>query len=85
MHDRSHPQEPAVDQLVPIAGVSLELYARIVRGIAAYNYDSSMLPALAAQHGVGEPDWIAAHHGWNGRIRRDPAVAHRFTEVYHDL
>lgn len=85
MHDRSPQPPPADEVLAPIAGVSLETYARIVRGTAAYNYDSSMLPTLAAQHGVCDDDWHRAHQGWNARIRRDQSVAQRFTDVYHTL
>ena len=85
MFDPSQPPPPADDLLVPIAGVSLESYAKVVRGTAAYNYDSSMLPTLAAQHGIGDDAWHLAHEGWNARIRRDPGVAQRFTDVYHAL
>jgi hypothetical protein len=83
--DRSPQPPPADDALAPIAGVSLETYAKIVRGTASYNYDSSTLPTLAAQHGVGDDDWHHAHRGWNTRIRHDPSVAQRFTEAYHAL
>jgi hypothetical protein len=83
--DRSPFPPPADDPLQPIAGVSLEAYAKVVRGTAAYNYDSSMLPTLAAQHGIGDDAWHAAHQGWNTRIRHDPTVAQQFTDVYHAL
>ncbi len=77
-----HPQ-PDAELLEPIAGVSLEMYARVVRGTGAYNFDSSMLPTLAGQFGIGDDAWHQAHVGWNDRIRSDPGVAHRFTAVYH--
>ena len=76
---------PSIDALTPIEGVTLECYAAIVRGIAAYNYDRSMLPSIAADHGIGAGEWRDAHQGWNARIQSDPAVARRFSDVYHSL
>ena len=32
----------------PVAGVSLELYTEIAKGLAAYNYDQTKGPELAA-------------------------------------
>jgi hypothetical protein len=76
---------PSPDALAPIEGVTLERYAIIVRGIAAYNYDRSMLPSIAADHGIGVGEWRDAHIGWNARIQADPAVARRFSDIYHGL
>ncbi len=76
---------PSLDALAPIEGVTLERYATIVRGIAAYNYDRSMLPSIAADHGIGVGEWRDAHIGWNARIQADPAVARRFSDIYHSL
>jgi hypothetical protein len=74
---------PSDDALTPIEGVTLDTYATVVRGIAAYNYDQSMLPGIAALHGIAADSWRRAHDGWNIRIQRDAAVARRFSDIYH--
>ena len=60
---------PADEALTPIAGVTIERYAAIVRGIASYNYDQSMLPGIAADQGVPIDTWRQVHEGWNARIK----------------
>jgi hypothetical protein len=66
----------------PIAGVSIELYAEISKGLAAVNYDQSQAPAIAATKGVSAENWQAALDGWNARITANPAVAQRFNALY---
>ena len=66
----------------PIAGVSLELYAEISKGLAAVNYDQSQAPAIAATKGVSGENWQAAVDGWNARMTANPAVASRFNALY---
>jgi hypothetical protein len=68
--------------LRPIAGVSLELYARIVRSIATMNHDLSMLAPMAALHGVDHDAWVEARTGWNQRIAVDGAVNSLFCVLY---
>ena len=68
--------------LEPIAGVSLERYAIIVKGIGAYGYDQTRLTDVAALHGVAAEDWLAAQHGWSARIQADRAVGSRFNQLY---
>ena len=73
-----------IEQLMsPIAGVSLELYARIVRSIAMVNHDLSMLEPMAALHGVTREAWAEARRGWNLRIGAEPAVIQVFQVLYH--
>jgi hypothetical protein len=66
----------------PIAGVSIELYAEISKGLAAYNYDITKGPEVAASKGVSGEDWSAAMTGWNDRIKANRAVAQRFNALY---
>jgi hypothetical protein len=66
----------------PIAGVSLEQFAAISKGVAAYNYDQSKLPEIAESKGVPAPHWEEASRGWNDRIKANPAVAQRFNLLY---
>lgn len=68
--------------LEPIAGVSLELYAEISKGLAAYNYDQSKGADVAAAKGVTATSWEQAMAGWNDRIKADPAVARQFNKLY---
>ena len=73
---------PAGPDFEPIAGVSLELYAEISRGLAAVNYDQSRAPEIAASHGVNATDWAAAVDGWNARMHSNSAVGQRFNALY---
>jgi hypothetical protein len=66
----------------PIAGVSIELYAEISKGLAAYNYDITKGPDVAATKGVAAEDWGQAMTGWNDRIKANRAVAQRFNALY---
>src|ERR1700678_380951 len=60
---------PTGPDFEPISGVSLEQFAAISKGVAAYNYDQSKLVEVAQQHGVGAVDWDDASRGWNDRIK----------------
>jgi hypothetical protein len=66
----------------PIAGVSLELYTAIAKGVAAVGYDQARGPEVAATHGVSTDSWKAAVAGWNARIKASPEVAGRFNALY---
>lgn len=68
----------------PIAGVSLEEFAAVSKGIAAYNYDQAKLPEIAAARGIPAFNWDEATKGWNGRIQANPAVAQRFNQLYRE-
>jgi hypothetical protein len=76
---------PTDEALAPIEGVAIDSYVAIMRRLAAFNHDQSMLPAIAADHGIADDAWRRAHQGWNGRIRTDPAVARRFSDIYHGV
>jgi len=73
---------PTGPDFEPIAGVSLEQFAAISKGVAAYNYDASKLVEVAASKGVDAGSWESAHVGWNDRIKANPAVAQRFNLLY---
>jgi hypothetical protein len=68
----------------PIAGVTLEQFAAVSKGVAAYNYDASKLVIIAGQKGISAFAWDSAHTGWNDRIRSNPAVAQRFNQLYRE-
>lgn len=74
--------QPPAESLAPIAGVDLDLYVRISKGIAAYNYDAAMLPTVAASFGVSQADWTIASGGWASRIQSDGSVGVRFNQLY---
>jgi hypothetical protein len=76
---------PQAGGLDPIAGVDLATYARIVKAIAPHNYDQSLLPGIAASHGIDGARWQQAHDGWNARIQGDPAVARAFSDAYRAI
>jgi hypothetical protein len=66
----------------PIAGVSIEQFASVSKGVAAFGYDPTKLPEIAASKGISASDWQTAHQGWNERIKRNRAVAQRFNQLY---
>lgn len=66
----------------PIAGVSIEEFAAVSKGVAAFGYDPTKLPEIAASKGIEAAAWQTAHQGWNERIRRNRAVAQRFNQLY---
>ena len=66
----------------PIAGVTIEQFASVSKGVAAYGYDPAKLPEIAASKGIPEVSWQTAHQGWNERIKRNRAVAQRFNQLY---
>ena len=68
--------------LEPIAGVDLELYAKVARGIAPYGYDQAKLPQVARALGIAPADWAEAQDGWTARIRDDREVAAQFNDLY---
>lgn len=74
--------EPQPGNLEPIAGVDLEKYTSIVKGVALYGYDQTKLVFVAASFGVGATAWDAAQAGWAARIQADRGVGHRFNELY---
>ena len=81
----AHPPAAQSGALDPIAGVSLQQYAVIVKAIAPLNYDQSALPGIAASHGIDGSSWQQAHDGWNARIQGDPAVARAFSDIYRGV
>jgi hypothetical protein len=66
----------------PVAGVSIEQFVAVSKGVAAFGYDPAKLPEIAASRGIAAADWQAAHQGWNERIKRNRAVAQRFNQLY---
>lgn len=66
----------------PVAGVSLELYAEVSKGLAAYNYDQAMAPQIAGTKGIAADAWQTAADTWNARMKANPAVAQRFNALY---
>ena len=68
--------------LAPIAGVTVEQYAAVCKGVAAYNYDQSTLPTVAASMGIGQAAWETAAAGFNARVSTSPAFARHFNSLY---
>ena len=69
----------------PIAGVSLELYARISKELANRGGDQSLAPTIAEEHGVDAASWDAAVAGWNQRMSQDPSVGSQFSAFYRSM
>jgi len=74
--------DPVGPDFEPIAGVELGQFAAVSKGVAAFNYDQSKLVEIAVSRGIDASAWEAAHQGWNERIKRNPAVARHFNQLY---
>jgi hypothetical protein len=68
--------------LEPIAGVSLEQYVEISKGLSAHGYDQSKAAQVAASKGVSADSWETAVAGWNDRIKANRAIGQRFNQLY---
>jgi hypothetical protein len=66
----------------PIAGVALEQFAEVTKGIAAFNYDQSRLAEVAAARGIDPVSWETASQGWSSRMQVSPALAQQFNQLY---
>jgi hypothetical protein len=67
----------------PVAGVSIELFAEVCKGLAAHGYDQSKAVEVAASKGISADTWQQAQDGWSERVKANPAVAQRFNAAYH--
>ena len=73
---------PAGPDFEPIDNVSLDQFAAVTKAVAAFNYDGSKLPQIAASRGIPAYAWESACNGWNERIKSNPAVAQRYNQLY---
>jgi hypothetical protein len=73
---------PAGPDFEPIDGVTLEQFAAVGKAVAAYNYDGTRLPEIAASKGIPGAVWETASRGWNDRLLANPAVAQRYNLLY---
>jgi hypothetical protein len=69
----------------PIAGVGLEQFAAVSRGIAAFGHDRAKLTHVTASAGIPAQRWETAATGWQERIRSNHAVARRFNQFYREV
>src|SRR5580698_10173730 len=76
------PAAQAGPDFEPIDGVTLEQFAAVGKAVAAYNYDGTKLPEIAASKGIPGPAWESASRGWNDRLLANPAVAQRYNQLY---
>jgi hypothetical protein len=68
----------------PIAGVGLDQFAAVSRGIAAFGHDQSALVHVTASAGIPAQRWETAARGWRDRIQGNHAVARRFNQFYRE-
>lgn len=66
----------------PVGPVTIEIWAEVSKGLAAYNYDQSKAVEIAAQKGISAEDWQKGADEWNARLQRNPAVGQRFNALY---
>jgi hypothetical protein len=68
----------------PIAGIGLEQFAAVSRGVAAFGHDLAKLAHVIASAGIPAQQWESAAAGWQERIRGNHAVARRFNQFYKE-
>jgi hypothetical protein len=73
---------PTGPDFEPIDNVSLDQFAAVTKAVAAFNYDGSKLPQIAASRGIPAYAWETACNGWNERIKSNPAVAQHYNQLY---
>ena len=76
-----HPSRLDPD-LLPVDGVSLQLFARISRELAAFRYDTAEAAGLAELHGVDPGAWPVAAATWGRRLRENASVAEEFRTAF---
>ena len=81
-HATTHSHALSPELLAPIAGVTVEQYVAVSKGVAAYNYDQTKLPLVAAELGIDAAVWETAAAGFNARVSTSPAFARHFNALY---
>lgn len=74
------PLDPA--SLEPIAGITLEEYARLSKTIGTRGLDQAGIEAYVTAEGHTPETWQAAYDGWNERFKGNTALAVHFGNLY---
>ena len=74
--------EQEASPFAPVRGVTLELFADIVRLVASRQDASAQGIELAARRGISAPDWLFAARTWNARSADHEEVARRLSARY---
>jgi hypothetical protein len=69
----------------PIATVTLELYARICRGLDSFHDAGTEMLRRAEYLGISAQDWRTASTGWSVRVQANPAVEWAFSALHDEL
>ena len=70
------------DLLAPIAGVTVQQYVAVCKGLASHDYDQTRLPLVASAAGIDAAAWESAAAGFNARVSASPAFARHFNTLY---
>ena len=71
-----------VDELAPIAGVSLAAFVTVSLELARFQFDASRAGEVAGDLGIPPDAWDTAAAGWSRRLRTSPTVAAEFGRMY---
>jgi hypothetical protein len=69
-------------ELEPIAGVTLERYARLAKTIGERHLDRAGIEELARTQGLTPESWRQAYDGWNARMKVNLALSSEFGRLY---
>jgi hypothetical protein len=68
--------------LAPIAGISIEQYAKISKQIGTQGLDDEGVTSLVIGQGLTREAWDEAYNGWNERFKGNTALAVHFGNIY---
>ncbi len=68
--------------LEPIAGVSLEHYAKLSKAIGERKLDQEGIDSFVQLQGLTPEAWKAASEGWNARFKGNMALAVQYGNLY---
>src|SRR4051812_32098945 len=66
----------------PIAGITLETYARIAKTVGEQHLDQAGTEAVVQSQGFSAADWQSAYDGWNARMKVNLALSTQFGQLY---
>lgn len=68
--------------LAPIAGISIEDYAKFSKQIGEGGLDEAGIASLMVANGQTKEAWDEAYAGWNERFKGNTALAVHFGNIY---
>ncbi len=68
--------------LAPIAGITIEVYAKLSKRIGTEGLDDTGVANMVVGQGYSKEAWDEAYTGWNDRFKGNTALAVHFGTIY---